>query len=74
MAKQYIVKATIHGQAKKGGKKVVLKPATTPQDVPAELVKELLDRDLIEEIGGKPAAASDPAGGTDGSGDDNSGA
>lgn len=77
MAKQYIVKTTIHGIPKAGGKKVVIKSSPEPQDVPAALVKELLDRGVIEEAGApakaKPDAEStqqDDAGGT---GDDNSG-
>ncbi|RIA22661.1 hypothetical protein DFO61_3351 [Ectopseudomonas oleovorans] len=77
MAKQYIVKTTIHGIPKAGGKKVVIRSSPEPQDVPAALVKELLERGVIEEVGalekGKAAADSTPAGGVDGTGDDNSG-
>lgn len=77
MAKQYIVKTTIHGIPKAGGKKVVIRSSPEPQDVPAALVKELLERGVIEEVGasekGKAAADSTLAGGVDGTGDDSSG-
>lgn len=53
MAKQYIVKTTVHGLAKAGGKKVVIKSSPEPQDVPSGLVKELLERGVIEEYEGK---------------------
>ena len=76
MAKQYIVKTTIHGIPKAGGKKVVIKSSPEPQDVPAALVKELLERGVIEEVGAtaqaKPDAASTQQD-DDGTGDDNSG-
>lgn len=76
MAKQYIVKTTIHGIPKAGGKKVVIKSSPEPQDVPASLVKELLDRGVIEEVGATAKAKPD-ADSTqqddDGTGDDNSG-
>lgn len=67
MAKQYIVKTTIHGMAKKGGEKVVIKRSATPQDVPDALVKELLARGVIEEEGG---AASEGEGEGDGASGD----
>lgn len=77
MAKQYIVKTTIHGIPKAGGKKVVIKSSPEPQDVPAALVKELLERGVIEEVGAtakaKPEADSPQPGDGDGTGDDNSG-
>ncbi|MDG9928529.1 MULTISPECIES: hypothetical protein [unclassified Pseudomonas] len=80
MAKQYIVKSTIHGIVKKGGKKVVIKSSPEPQEVPDALVKELLERGVIEEVegGAKAKGATAPIG-TDGddtapgSGDDSSG-
>jgi hypothetical protein len=55
MAKQYIVKTTIHGMVKKGGEKVVIKRSTEPQNVPDALVKELLASGVIDEVGGAPA-------------------
>lgn len=58
MAKQYIVKATIHGIAKKGDKKVVIKASPEPQNVPGALVKELLAGGVIEEYVGKGKAPS----------------
>ena len=76
MAKQYIVKTTIHGIPKAGGKKVVIKSSPEPQDVPAALVKELLERGVIEEVGAAAKAKPD-ADSTqqddDGTDDDNSG-
>jgi len=53
MAKQYIVKTTVHGLVKAGGKKVVIKSSPEPQDVPSGLVKELLERGVIEEYESK---------------------
>lgn len=77
MAKQYIVKTTIHGIPKAGGKKVVIKSSPEPQDVPAALVKELLERGVIEEAGAPAKANADADStqqdGADGTGDDNSG-
>lgn len=75
MAKQYIVKTTVQSRDGKG-KKILIKSSPTPQDVPSALVKELLARGTIEEVGG---AAKEPAGTTDtgpgggGSGDDATG-
>ena len=51
MADQYIVKTTVHGMAKKGDKKVVIKRSPEPQQVPAGLVKELLASGVIEKVG-----------------------
>lgn len=77
MAKQYIVKTTVHGIPKVGGKKVVIKSSPEPQDVPSGLVKELLDRGVIEEYEGKAkgkvAAAADAEDGGAGEGDGASG-
>ncbi len=77
MAKQYIVKTTIHGIPKAGGKKVVIKSSPEPQDVPAALVKELLDRGVIEEVGATAKAKTDADNtqqdGAAGTGDENSG-
>ncbi|WP_312146258.1 MULTISPECIES: hypothetical protein [Stutzerimonas stutzeri subgroup] len=73
MAKQYIVKTTIHGMAKKGDKKVVIKRSAEPQDVPASLVKELLASGVIEEVAGKGRAhanVSQADGPGSGAGDD----
>lgn len=57
--KQYIVKTTIRGVEKKGGKIVVIKSGPAPQDVPAGLVKELLERGAIEEVPGANGAAEE---------------
>lgn len=77
MAKQHIVKTTIHGIPKEGGKKVVIRSSPEPQDVPSALVKELLARGVIEEAGATAKAKADADNtqqdGTDGTGDDNSG-
>lgn len=75
MAKQYIVKTTIHGMAKKGDKKVVIKRSAEPQDVPASLVKELLASGVVEEVAGKgkaPASVNQADGPASGAGDDDS--
>lgn len=75
MAKQYIVKTTVQSRDGKG-KKILIKSSPTPQDVPSALVKELLARGTIEEVG---AASKEQAGTTDtgtgggGSGDDATG-
>lgn len=75
MAKQYIVKTTVHAIPKAGAKKVVIKSGPEPQEVPASLVKELLERGVIEEYEGKgkgkAATGSDGGdGGAGGGGDD----
>lgn len=77
MAKQYIVKTTVHGVVKAGAKKLVIVSSPEPQDVPAALVKELLERGVIEEFEpaskGKATVASATAGGGPGTGDDDTG-
>ncbi len=79
MEKLYIVKTTVHGIPKKGGKKVIIKASKDPQPVPGEFVKELLASKVIEEAGSDNTAAVDttaaPAGGAagGGSGDDATG-
>lgn len=74
MEKQFIVKTTVHGIAKKGGKKVVIKPSPEPQNVPGALVKELLASGVIEEyvVKGKAPSSVNEAGGasSDGPADD----
>lgn len=67
--KQYIVKTTIRGIEKKGGKIVVIKSGPAPQHVPAGLVKELLERGAIEEVPGATGAAEEGAGGDGEAGD-----
>lgn len=81
MAKQYIVKVTVQGYAKKGDKPVTLKASPEPQDVPAGLIKELLARELIEEAGktaprgdaGDQASGGSGGQDADGSGESGSG-
>lgn len=69
MAK-FIVNTTIQTRDKTG-KKVVIERSAEPQDIPADLVKELLARGTIEEPKG-PAANKKSAAVAD-SGDDGSG-
>ena len=88
MAKQYIVKSTIHALLKKGGEKVVIPSSATPQNIPKSLVDDLLKRGVIEAFDGdaapkargQAAGSGQPAAGAgegddddDGTGDDNSG-
>ncbi|GEM_PF-5850867 len=67
--KQYIVKTTIRGIEKKGGKVVVIKSGPAPQEVPAGLVKELLERGAIEEVEGKGGTSEEGGNGDGESGD-----
>ena len=72
MAKQYIVKTTVQSRDGKG-KKILIKSSPTPQDVPSALVKELLARGTIEEVGAAAkvqGGTTDPGTGGGGSGDD----
>jgi hypothetical protein len=80
MAKQFIVKTTVQSRDGKG-KKILLKSGSVPQEVPSNLVKELLARGAIEEVaagtkeGSRSAAgaADEDAGEAGGAGDENAG-
>lgn len=76
MAKQYIVKTSVQSRDGKG-KKILIKSSPAPQDVPSSLVKELLARGTIEEVGAgtkEQAGTTDTGtGGDQGTGDDNTG-
>ncbi|MGF6692659.1 hypothetical protein [Metapseudomonas resinovorans] len=61
MAKQYLVKVTVHYRDK-DGRKLVIPSGPTPQAVPGTLVKELLAAGAIVELGD---GTDQPAGGTE---------
>lgn len=58
MADKYIVHTTIKGVVKKGGKPVIIKRSSEPQEVPSALVKELLDRGVITQVPGQAEAST----------------
>lgn len=61
MAKQFIVKTTVQSRDGKG-KKILLKSGSVPQEVPSNLVKELLARGAIEDAGEAGGAGDENTG------------